>query len=90
VSFNTRPPLRFQRGGAPPHHSREVRQGLSESYSGRWVGRRHEATVSWPARSPDFNPFHSVMWGCLKGKIYARTADTREENYVVLNHLQLK
>jgi hypothetical protein len=45
----------FQHDSFPPHHSREVRQRLSENYPGWWIGRGREASVSWPARSPDLN-----------------------------------
>jgi hypothetical protein len=38
-----------------------MRQWLSENYPGRWVCRGCEASVSWPARSPDFNPLDSFL-----------------------------
>jgi hypothetical protein len=76
VSFNTRLPIWFQHNNAPAHYSREVRQWLSEKYTGR--GR--EAPVSWPARSPDLNPFYSFfLWEYFKTKIYASNIDTKQE-----------
>jgi hypothetical protein len=55
VSFNTRLHM-FQHDSAPPHYSGEVSHLLSENYPGRCVGCGRETTLSWPARSPDFNP----------------------------------
>jgi hypothetical protein len=51
VSFSTCLHMRFQHNSAPPHYSHEVRQWLSENYS----GRGNEVQVFWPECSHDFN-----------------------------------
>jgi hypothetical protein len=80
VCFNTHLHTQFQRDGAPTHYGREVRQWLSENYPGRWTGREHEASVSWPARSPNMNTLDFfLLWGCLKTKVHASTVVAREE-----------
>jgi hypothetical protein len=61
VSFNTRLHISFKYNGAPSHYSREVRQWMSESHPESWTGRRDEAPVSWPARSPDLSPHHFLF-----------------------------
>jgi hypothetical protein len=48
-------------------YSREVHQWLPEIYLGRWIVSEHEAPVSCPARSPDFNPRVSSKENILKG-----------------------
>jgi hypothetical protein len=53
----------------PPPYGREVRQGLSENYPGRWIDLEREAPVFWPVRSPDLNPFYSFLWGYLEVEI---------------------
>jgi hypothetical protein len=39
---------------AAAHFSRAVRDVLTDTYHGRWVGRG--GPTAWPPRSPDLNP----------------------------------
>jgi hypothetical protein len=68
----------LQHDVAPPHYSCEVCQWLSENYAGRWIGLGRDATFSWPARSPDFNPLDLFVSGYLKTKVYASTVGARD------------
>jgi hypothetical protein len=70
--------MSFQHNGTPPHYRREVRQWLSENYPGRWTARICEAPISWPSRSPDWNPPDFVLWMYLETKVYASTVVTIE------------
>jgi hypothetical protein len=74
--IETRLNISLQHDGTSTHYSHEVRQWLSENYPGRWIGRGSEASLSWPARSPDLNPLDSFLWGYLKSKACASTVDT--------------
>jgi hypothetical protein len=50
VALNKRCRMYFQRDGAPPHFSREVRNFQNYRFPGRWIGRG--SPHNWPARSP--------------------------------------
>ncbi|XP_064470085.1 uncharacterized protein LOC135384831 [Ornithodoros turicata] len=45
----------FMQDGAPPHFASEVRDWLTETSPGRWMGRG-SPTMPWPARSPELTP----------------------------------
>ena len=59
----------FQQGGAPAHYSRKVGDYFNQLFSSRWIECR--GPLKWAARSPDFAPYYSFLWGFLKSKIYS-------------------
>ena len=72
----------FQQDGAPPHHSRGVREYLDKKLSSALIGRR--GPIDWPARSPNLTPMDFFFWGVLKDKVYSRKPRSVEElkNYI--------
>jgi hypothetical protein len=67
----------FQHDGAPPHFLLAVRQHLNNVYGNRWIGRA--GPISWPSRSPDFNPVDYHIWGRLKQLVYAVNINNRQQ-----------
>ncbi len=59
----------FQQDGAPPHYANQVRQFLSTTFPGRWLGRR--GPVEWPPRSCDLTPTDFFLWGYIKDRVYS-------------------
>jgi len=62
----------FQRDGAPPHFSREVRNFLDYRFPGRWIGRG--GPHNWPARSTDW----ISVWGWMNELVYNVKVGTRD------------
>jgi hypothetical protein len=62
--------------GAPAHFSRAVRDVLSNTYRGRWIGRG--GPTAWPPRSPHVNPLDLYLWGHLETLVYAAPVDNEE------------
>lgn len=55
---------------SPEFPAQLVKNGLSESYPRRWIGRG--ATFAWPPRSLDFTPLDFYLLGSTEGKsLYA-------------------
>lgn len=77
LPLNLRQNLYFMQDGAPPHFSVQVRNYLDQTFPDRWIGRG--SRMSWPARSPDFNPMDFCFWGYMKSVVYRETINTREE-----------
>lgn len=78
LPLNTRQNLFFMQDGAPPHYFVGVRNYLDQIFPDRWIGRG--SRISWPPRSPDFNPMDFCFWGYMKSVVYNReTTNTREE-----------
>jgi hypothetical protein len=46
--------IHFRQDGVPPHYLEQVREYLSTSFPGRWIGRA--APISWLPRSSDLTP----------------------------------
>jgi hypothetical protein len=64
---------------ATTRYNREVLQWPSENYPGRWIGRGHEAPISWPTRSPVFNPLSSAALLCHQ--VFIILEDVKSSNY---------
>jgi hypothetical protein len=62
--------------GASAHFSPAVRDVLSNSYHGRWIGGG--GPTAWPPHSPDLNPLNFYLWGHLETLVYSDTADNEE------------
>jgi hypothetical protein len=58
----------FQHDDGPLHYSREVGQWVSKNCLARGVGHRCEASLSWPAHSPDLNPLDFFSVGMLENQ----------------------
>jgi hypothetical protein len=67
----------FQHDGAPAHFGIDVRNYLNRQFGERWIGRG--GPLSWPARSPDYNPADYFLWGHLKQKVYSAPIETRDQ-----------
>jgi len=72
----------FQHDGAPSHHTRHVMQHLNDTSPNRWIVRG--STINWPPRSPDLTNFDFRLWGLMKGELYRKKVDTRDEQLVNL------
>jgi hypothetical protein len=59
--------------GAPAHFSRAVRDVLSNTYHGRWIGRG--GPTAWPPRLSDLNSPDFYLWGHLKTLMYVAPVD---------------
>ena len=66
----------FQRDGAPPHLSREVRNLLNCRFPGRCIGRG--GPHNWSASSPDLSPLDYCVWGWMKELVYSVMVETRD------------
>jgi len=66
----------FQRDGAPPHSTCEVRNFLNYHFTGQWMG--HGGPSNWPARSPDLSPLDCCVWGWMKELVYSVRVVTRD------------
>jgi hypothetical protein len=77
-------PLRTQ-GTWLLHDAAAARSSLAERerwgrhYPWRRIDRGPEATVPWPARSPDLNSIHFYLWGSMTNAIYGNFVDSREQ-----------
>lgn len=69
----------FMHDGAPPHFGVTVRSYLNQQYPNKWIGRGDDAPVSWPPRSPDFNPLDYFLWGHLKSIVYKTPVRNEEQ-----------
>jgi hypothetical protein len=67
----------FQYEGAPSHYTQRVLQHLNETFPSQWIGR--SSTINWPPRSPDLTPLDFCLWSWIKGAVYRRKDDTRDE-----------
>ena len=70
----------YQMDGCPAYNSRLVREYLENAFNGNIIGSRYR--IFWPARSPDFSPNDSFLWGHLKSDIY------KSATFQNLNQLQ--
>ncbi|GBN11579.1 hypothetical protein AVEN_178254-1 [Araneus ventricosus] len=71
------PNIIFQRNGAPPHWSLEVRKVLNEKFPRRWIGRG--GPIPWPPRSPDITPLDFFVWIYMKNIVYQSPIRDTEE-----------
>jgi hypothetical protein len=71
----------FQHDGTP-HYTGLVMQHLNDTFLNRWIGRG--STINWPPGSPDLTALDLCLWGWMKGKVYRRKVDTRDE---LLDHI---
>jgi hypothetical protein len=69
----------YMHDGPSAHFSRAVRDVLSISYHGRWIGRG--GPTAWPPRPTDLNPLDFSLWGHLKALVYAAPVDNEETLY---------
>jgi hypothetical protein len=68
----------FMQDGAPPHWSLSVRNWLTATFPGRWMGRG-SPNLPWPANSPDLTPCDFFLWGYVKSLVYqTQPADLHE------------
>jgi hypothetical protein len=65
----------YMHDGAPTYFSRAVRDFLSNTYHGRWRGRR--GYIAWPPRSPDLKPLDFYLWEQVKTLVYAASVDNK-------------
>jgi hypothetical protein len=65
----TFPQLILMQDGAPPHFALIVRNWLTETLPGRWMGRGSN-NLPWPANSPDLTPCDFFLWGYVKSLVY--------------------
>ena len=70
----------FQHDGTPSHHTRHVMQYLNDTSPNRWIG--HGSTINWSPRSPDLTTFVFRLCGLMKGELYRKKVDTRDEQLV--------
>ncbi|KAJ4438947.1 hypothetical protein ANN_14901 [Periplaneta americana] len=54
-----------------------LEERINETYPGRWICRG--GVISWPPRSPDLTPLGYCVWAWLKGEVYKRKVEIREE-----------
>ncbi|GBM86938.1 hypothetical protein AVEN_129022-1 [Araneus ventricosus] len=59
----------FQHDGAPQHKISNVKHYLMETFQNQVIG--YGGFVEWPPRLPDLTPLDFLLWGHLKGKLYA-------------------
>jgi hypothetical protein len=59
----------FMQDGAPPHWAIPVRNWLTLTFPGRWIGRG-SPNMFWPPNSPDLTPCDFFLWGYLKSRVY--------------------
>jgi hypothetical protein len=52
---------------------------MRSCYDWRLIGRGPKAPVSWPPRSPDFNPIDFYLWGSTKNAVYTNIIDARQQ-----------
>ena len=55
----------------------DVRNHLNVLFPGRWIGRG--GPIPWPARSPDPNPVHYLLWEYLKSLVFETPVETDME-----------
>jgi len=82
VPLTTRIAMYFQHDGDLSHHTRHVMQHLNDTSPNRWIGRG--STIIWPIRSPNLTTFDFRLWGLMKGELYRKKVDTRDEQLVNL------
>uniref|UniRef100_A0A2S2R813 Transposable element Tc3 transposase n=1 Tax=Sipha flava TaxID=143950 RepID=A0A2S2R813_9HEMI len=75
----------FMLNGAPPHHTNAVRQQLHYLLPDKLIGSgvvnnaQYSPSITWPPRSPDFNPCDFFLWGFMKEQVYAKEVNNRNE-----------
>ena len=90
IPLITRSQMYFQHDGAPPHHTRHVREYLNEFFPNRWLDRG--GPVAWAPRSPDLTPLDYYLWGHMKTlvyetKVYSRAA-LRDRIFAAAEHIR--
>jgi hypothetical protein len=60
VPLTARARMWYMHDGAPAHFSRAVRDVLSNTCHGRWIGTR--GPTAWPPHSPVLNPLRLYLW----------------------------
>lgn len=68
----------FMQDGAPPHFANKVKDWLTATVKGRWMGRG-SPTLPWPPYSPDLNPLDFFLWGYIKSKVYTTEMTSLDE-----------
>ena len=56
----------YQQDGAPPHFASIVRNYLTDTFAGRWIGRA--SLRLWAPRTPDLTPNDFFAWGFIKAR----------------------
>ena len=63
----------FQRDGAPPQWSVNLKQCLNATLHNKWIGHAGNDNcllLHWPPRSPDLTPCEFFLWGHVKELVY--------------------
>jgi hypothetical protein len=77
--------LVFMQDGAPPHWALAVRNWLTATLPGRWMGRG-SPNLPWPANSPDLTPCDFFLWGYLKSRVYRTQPENLDELRTRIQH----
>ncbi len=77
--------LVFMQDGAPPHWATAVRNWLSDTLPGRWMGRG-SPNLPWPANSPDLTPCDFFLWGYLKSRVYRTQPEDLQQLKARITH----
>jgi len=70
---------------APPQHANAVQQQLHYLFPDKLIGRQagnnaqYRIDITWPPRSPDFNPCDFFLWGYMKELVYSKEVNSRDE-----------
>jgi len=67
----------FQHDNAAAHFACQVREHLTATYSGHWIGWGRP--MAWPPKSPDLTPMDFFLWGHIKALIYMLPVDSEED-----------
>jgi hypothetical protein len=77
----------------PPHHTNAVRQQLYYLFPDRLIGRgvgnnvQYSPNITWPPRSPDFNPCNFFLWDFINEQVYAKKVNNRDELLMIINNV---
>ena len=71
--------LWWQQDGAPCHTSNRTMEELRKVFGNRLISKGKDATVPWPARSPDLNPLDFCFWGMAMKEVWEKKPQTIPE-----------
>jgi len=79
----------FQKDGSPAHY-KDVRGYLNRNLPQRWIGRtgkKDDALVQWPPRSPDLTPSEFFFWRFVKDTIFVPPLPSNQQIFTTVSPL---